>query len=238
MVPALLEFVFKAHFPGILGARVIIIIGMMVPRSAHAMDQAKSAAFAIITAPFGTVRVIGQTEFQVIQADVILIVPIIEIILDGEFFRQVGSLFLDQRRDDTVVGDLDGLDSAQGLDLGAAVQQIPFGRELTDCLGREVILEQNDFAPLEVRRCGRLRTLLPHGGSDLIFVGLLVFLILFLAVEEVVHAFLDLVADIVLDSLLGALAETPEDALGGGGAANQRKERCGEDVLFHNRCDY
>ena len=150
MVPALLEFVFKAHFPGILGARVIIIIGMMVPRSAHAMDQAKSAAFAIITAPFGTVRVIGQTEFQVIQADVILIVPIIEIILDGEFFGQVGSLFLDQRRDDTVVGNLDGLDSAQGLDLGTTVQQVPLGRELAHHFSREIILEQNDFAALEI----------------------------------------------------------------------------------------
>ena len=130
---------------------------MLVFRVADAMHQRESDPAAIVAAPRCAVGIVGQTELDVVEADIFFLFPVVEVIFNSELLRKVGTFLLQQRRDDTVIGHLDGLLSAYRLHLSSTVQQVPLRGELTHGLARDIIREHDDAATLEVAAGGSLR---------------------------------------------------------------------------------
>ena len=155
--------------------------------------------------------------------------------LDGELLGQIFLLFHEGLDPGRFHPDGLGALDIHHLDF-TAVQQIPLGGEFAHPLAAQVVLEEHVRAALEIALgldLGEIDLFGRHLGlfDVLIPGGILVFL---LAVESVVDALFDLVADVVLDGLLGPFAQTAQDALGGRGPAYEREDRHGKDVLLHN----
>ena len=158
-----------------------------------------------------------------------------DIELDGELLGQVLLLFHEGLDPGRFHPDGLGALDIHHLDF-TSIQQIPLGGEFAHPLAAQVVLEEHVGAALEIALGLDFSEidLFSRGFGlfhFLIYGGILVFLF---AVERVIDALFDLIADVVLDGLLGPLAQTAQDALGGRGPAYEREDRHGKDVLLHN----
>ncbi len=156
------------------------------------------------------------------------------VVFQRKHIRQEGTGLLHQRDHGTlpVIGKGDDLAARKGTDLGIAGQQVPLGRELAQLLLLESIFKE-DFVPgneigfrvsgLDLTgRCGgrrsggcrrSLRGGLRLGGFRLLRLLLCVLPLADIAVQDVVDALLDLVADVVLHRVLGAVLQPFQHAL-------------------------
>ena len=159
----------------------------------------------------------------------------------GEHLREILPVAVLDKRGDFGVGSMletDGHPPVHPGHFGIVFHQIPLGGEFAHLLSCKFVFENNDSAGNEIAfhrlslgfsDSGRLRWRF-HLFCFLVLGVLIAF---FLAVQDVVHALFDLVADVVFHGLFGAFAEAPEKALGGGGPADECEDSPSEDVLFH-----
>ncbi len=151
MVPSFLE--------GILKTALMVSIKQitMLPAVTDTMFQDKGGQFTRVISfswELGTVFGNGKNQFQIVQSNIILLVPIVEVILNRKLFWQISTLFFDERLYLGIVCQIDCLHPTQRLGFHRTLEHIPFRWKLPNGLVLEIVLEKNHLTTLEVTRCG------------------------------------------------------------------------------------
>ena len=146
-----------------------------------------------------------------------------------------------------VIGKGDDLPARKGTRLGITGQQVPLGRELTQLLLLEGIFKENFVARNKIGFRVSGLNLLFRGLSGRLLLcsflrarcsGLLCLLLLVLAladvaVQDVVDTLLNLVAEVVLHRVLGAVLQSFQHVLARRRRADERREGKDHDNFFH-----
>ena len=114
MVPTLLEAVFET-------AIVVSIehINMLFGIT-NTMSQDECSQIACVMSlawEFRTIFGNCKNQFDVVQSDIVLAGPIVEIVLDGKLFGQIGSLLLDEGLYLSIVSRINGFYTSDSLNL-------------------------------------------------------------------------------------------------------------------------